>query len=248
MRIAVMGATGRIGRFTVEALTQLGHETVPISRSTGVDAYTGAGLDEALAGVDVLVDVTNTRSQDEAEIVDFFGTITGNLLAAEERAGVRHHVLLSIVGIDHDQHVPHYAGKREQERRIMAGPISWSIVRATQFHDFAATVVSWTLRDGTAAIPPLLVQPIDQQEVGQMLAEVAVGAPLGRSIDIAGPDTQALVDMARRTFAARGEQIRLVPTWRGPFDTSMAGEVLLPGEGARLGRVTFEDWLAAGAQ
>jgi len=161
MRVAVLGATGRIGKHTVDRLTRSGHETVPISRSTGVDAYTGAGLDKALAGVDVVVDVCNTRSQDEAEIVDFFGTITGNLLAAEERVGVGHHVLLSIVGLDHDRHVPHYAGKREQERRVLAGPIPWSIVRSTQFHDFAAMVAGWTLRDGTATIAPVLVQPID---------------------------------------------------------------------------------------
>jgi uncharacterized protein YbjT (DUF2867 family) len=191
-----------------------------------------------VAPVDVVVDVCNTRSQDEAQIVDFFGTVTGNLLAAEDRVGVGHHVLLSIVGIDHDRHVPHYAGKREQERRVMAGPIPWSIVRSTQFHDFAAMVAGWTLHDGTATIALLLVQPIAQQEVGEILAEVATGAPLGSPIDIAGPETQDLVDMARRTFAARGEQVRLVPTWRGLFDTSMAGEVLLPGDGARLGNVT----------
>ena len=248
MRVAVMGATGRIGRYTVDALTRSGHETVPISRSTGVDAYTGAGLDEALAGVGVVVDVSNTRSQDEAEIVDFFGTVTRNLLDAEDRASVGHHVLLSIVGIDHDQHLPHYAGKREQERRVTAAPIPWSVVRSTQFHDFAAMVVSRALQDGTATIAPLLVQPIAQQEVGQMLADVATGTPLGRPIDIAGPETQDLVDMARRTFAERGEQVRLVPTWRGLYDTSMAGEVLLPRDGARLGSVTFEDWLAAGAR
>ncbi len=248
MRVAVSGATGRIGRYTLETLKQAGHETVAISRSTGVDAYIGAGLDEALVGVDVLVDVCNTRSQNEAEIVDFFATITGNLLAAEDRAGVGHHVLLSIVGLDHDRHVPHYAGKREQERRVMAGPIPWSVVRSTQFHDFAAMVAGWRLVDGTATIPPLLVQPIAQREVGEILAEVATGAPLGRRIDIAGPETQDLVDMARRTFAARGEKVRLVPTWRGIYDTSMAGEVLLPGDGARLGSITFEDWLATGAR
>lgn len=248
MRVAVMGATGRIGRYTVEALNRSGHETVPISRSVGVDAYTGAGLDEAVSGVDAVVDVSNTRSQDEAEIVDFFGTTTGNLLAAEDRAGVRHHVLLSIVGIDHDRHVPHYAGKREQERRVTAGTIPWSIVRATQFHDFAAMVAGWTLQDGTATIAPLLVQPIAQQDVGEIVADVATGEPLGRPIDIAGPETQDLVDMARRSFAARGEEVRLVPTWRGVFDTSMAGEVLLPGDDARLGRITFDDWLAAGAR
>src|SRR4051794_22505013 len=148
MRIAIAGGTGRIGRHTADALTGSGHETVLISRSAGVDAYTGAGLDEALAEVDAVVDVSNTQSQDEAEIIDFFGTITGKLLTAEDRAGVRHHVLLSIVGLDHDQHVPHYAGKREQERRVTAGPVPYSIVRATQFHDFAAMVATWTMADG----------------------------------------------------------------------------------------------------
>jgi uncharacterized protein YbjT (DUF2867 family) len=248
MRVAVVGATGRIGGYTVEALASSGHKTVPLSRSTGVDAYTSAGLDEALAGVDAVVDVSNTRSQVEAEIVDFFGTVTGNLLAAEARARVGHHVLLSIVGLDHDRHVPHYAGKREQERLVTAGPVPWSVVRSTQFHDFAAMVAGWSLREGAATIAPLLVQPIDQREVGKMLAEVATGAPLRRPIDIAGPETQDLVDMARRTFAARGEKVKLEPTWRGAFDASMAGEVLLPGPDARLGRVTFDDWLGAGAR
>lgn len=224
----------------MDALTRSGHETVPISRSTGVDAYIGAGLDQALAGVDVVVDVSNTPSQNEAEIVDFFGTVTGNLVTAENRTGVGHHVLLSIVGIDRDQHLPHYAGKREQERRVTTGPIPWSIVRSTQFHDFAAMVAGWALQNGTATIPPLLVQPIAQEEVGEILAEVATSAPLGRTIDIAGPETQDLVDMARRSFEARGDHVRLVPTWRGIYDTSMAGEVLLPGDSVRLGEVTFD--------
>src|ERR1051326_5155496 len=150
MRVAVVGATGRIGQHTANALMTSGHGTVPISRSTGVDAYTGVGLDEALAGVDAVVDVSNTRSQDEAEIVDFFGTITGNLLAAEDRAGVGHHVLLSIAGLEHDRHVAHYAGKREQEHQVTGGPIPWSILRSTQFHDFAAMVAGWTVKDGSA--------------------------------------------------------------------------------------------------
>jgi uncharacterized protein YbjT (DUF2867 family) len=247
MRIAVVGASGRIGQHTIQALTRQGHEIAPISRATGIDAYTGANLDEALAGAEAVVDVSNTLSQDEAEIVDFFGTVTGNLLAAEERTGVGHHVLLSIVGVDRGQQVPHYSGKREQEQRVTAAPVPWSIVRATQFHDFAAMVATWTAQDGVATIAPLLVQPIAQQDVGEILADVATNAPLGRAIDIAGPDTQDLVDMARRTLAVRGEQVRLVPTWQGIFDTSMAGEVLLPAADARLGGTTFDDWLAAGA-
>ena len=124
----------------------------------------------------------------------------------------------------------------------------WSIVRATQFHDFAAMVASWTEKDGIATIAPVLVQPIAQADVAAALAEVATAAPLRATIDIAGPETQDLVDMARRSYAARGQDITLVPTWRGVFGLDMAGEVMLPGEGARLGTTTFADWLAAGAR
>ena len=248
MRIAVAGATGRIGQFTIAALERAGHQAVPVSRRAGADAYTGEGLNAALQGSDAVIDATNTPATDRAEIVDFFGTTTRNLLAAGERAGVRHHVLLSIVGIGNGQHVPHYAGKREQERLVAAGPVPWSIVRATQFHDFAAMVAGWAERDGVATIAPLLVQPIAPADVGAVLAEVATAAPLRDRLDIAGPETQDLVDMARRTFAARGQDITLVPTWRGIFGTDMAGEVLLPGEQARLTSTTFADWLAAGAR
>jgi uncharacterized protein YbjT (DUF2867 family) len=248
MRIAVAGGTGRIGRLTIAALDQAGHQTVALSRSAGVDTYTGAGLADALRGADAVIDVTNTQARDEAEIVDFFGTTTKNLLAAEERAGVSHHVLLSIVGLDHKQHVPHYAGKLEQERLVASGPVPWSIVRATQFHDFAAMAAGWVERDGTATIAPLLVQPIAHADVAAVLADVAVAAPLGARLDIAGPETQDFVDMARRTFAARGQDIRLIPTWRGVFGLDMAGEVLLPGDDAILGATTFDDWLAAGAR
>jgi uncharacterized protein YbjT (DUF2867 family) len=122
--------------------------------------------------------------------------------------------------------------------------VPWTTLRATQFHDFAAMVAGWTERDGKAPIAPLLVQPIAPADVADILAEVAVGAPRGRHTDIAGPDTQDLVDMARRTLHARGHRVDLVPTWSGIFGTSMAGEVLLPGEGARIAPTTFEEWLA----
>jgi len=247
MRIAVVGATGRIGAATVESLAKDGHVTVPISRAAGVDAYTGQGLGEALVGVDAVIDASNTSVQGEDKIVDFFGTATGHLLAAEAAAGVRHHVLLSIVGLERGQVVPHYAGKREQERLVSAGPVPWSIVRATQFHDFAAMVVGWVEQDGLAPIAPLLVQPIAIPDVGAVLAEVAVGAPLRDRLNIAGPQTQDLVDMARRTLAVRGRDVTLVPTWQGTFGLDMAGEVLLPGKDARLTPTSFEDWLAAGA-
>jgi uncharacterized protein YbjT (DUF2867 family) len=247
MRIAIAGATGNIGSRTAAALERQGHEVVRISRSLGVDLLTGDGLDDALAGVDAVVDATNSTATDPAEAVRYFGTTTANLLAAEARAGVRHHVLLSIVGIHGVEGNAHYAGKREQERLIASGPVPWTIVPFTQFHDFAAMVAAWTAHDGVATIAPLLVQPIAPADVADVLAEVATGEPQGRHVDVAGPEPQDLVDMARRTHEARGERVTLVPTWSGPFDTSMAGNGLLPGDDARIAPTTFDDWLATEA-
>ena len=248
MRIAVAGATGRIGALTVAALERQGHDVVRISRSLGVDLTTGDGLDEALTGVESVVDTTNVAAGDRSETVAYLGGLTRNLLAAEQRAGVRHHVLLSIVGIHRVDDNAHYAGKREQERLVEDGPVPWTIVPATQFHDFAAMVTGWTERDGVATVAPLLVQPIAPRDVADILAEVAVGEPQGHHADIAGPATEDLVDMARRTNEARGRRVRLVPTWSGVFGTSMFGTVLLPGDDARIAPTSFDDWLAAGAR
>src|SRR5690606_21336983 len=129
----------------------------------------------------------------------------------------------------------HYAGKLEQERLVSQGEVPWTVVRASQFHDFAEMVASWTEHDGTATIAPLLVQPIAPNEVAEVLVETALAEPLGRHVDLAGPEPQDLVDMARRTYAARGRSVKLVPSWSGPFGPSMAGDVLLPTGDARLG-------------
>lgn len=249
MRIAVAGATGNIGARTVSALERDGHDVVPISRSLGVDLLTGDGLDAALGGMDAVVDAVSSPPVDPDETRRYFATATSNLLAAEQRAGVRHHVLLSIVGIDRmDGGTAHYAGKREQERLVEAGRVPWTIVPATQFHDFAAMAASWTERDGVAIIAPLLVQPIAPDDIAAVLAEVATGAPQGRHVDVAGPEPQDLVDMARRTHAVLGRDVRLIPSWSGPLGLEMAGNVLLPAENARIAATTFDQWLAAGAK
>ncbi|HEX5994380.1 MAG TPA: NAD(P)H-binding protein [Jiangellales bacterium] len=243
MRIAVAGATGKVGTLTVAALERNGHDVVRISRSLGVDLSTGDRLDQALAGVEAIVDATNGPAIDRAETVAYFGTATRNLLAAEERAAVSHHVLLSIVGIHRIEGNAHYAGKREQERLVAAGPVPWTIVPATQFHDFAAMAASWTEQDGVATIAPLLVQPIAPEDVAEVLAEIATGEPRGRYVDVAGPEPQDLVDMARRTNEARSREVKLVPTWSTVFGPEMAGDVLLPGEDARIAPTTFAEWL-----
>jgi len=244
MRVAVVGATGRIGHRTVEALVRRDHETVGISRTQGVDVYTGDGLVKALTGVDAVVDACSCAATDRDEAVAFFSRSTRNLLEAERQTGVRHHVLLSIAGLTKVTGNAHYAGKRAQEELVERGGVPWSIVPATMFHDFAEMVTTWTERDGSATIAPLLIQPVAPADVAEVLAEVAVGRPQGRCPDLAGPEPQDLVDLARRTRAARGTPIRLIPTWSGVFGPDMAGEVLLPAPDARIAPTTFDEWLA----
>lgn len=244
MRIAVAGATGRIGRLTHTLLRNAGHDVVPISRSTGVDVTTGAGLDAALDGVTAVVDTTNSPAGTTAETESFFTSASRNLLEAGRRGGVNHHVVLSIAGVSKVRGNAHYAGKRAQEAVVEGSGVPHTIVPATQFHDFAAMVASWTEVDGAARIAPLLVQPIAPEDVAAVLARVAVADPQGRHVDIAGPGPQDLVDMARRTYEARGRTIELIPTWdNGIFDVSMAGNVLLPAEDAQIAPTSFDDWL-----
>ena len=247
-KVAVAGATGQVGRAVVAALRDSGHEVAELSRARGVDVLAGDGLDDALAGAGAVVDVLSTNAIDPEETVGFFTGTSDQLLAAEQRAGVRHHVLLSIVNVDAVTDNAHYLGKIAQEQRVEAGPVPWTILRATQFHSFAEMVAGWTTAEGVAAVAPLLVQPVDVGDVAAVLAGLAVGAPAGRAPDLAGPDTLDLVDMAVRTFAARGSETTVRASWRdSPFGVSMAGEVLLPGPGARIGGTSFSDWLARDA-
>lgn len=244
MRIAIIGGSGTVGRHTLRAVQEAGHEAVPLSRSRGVDVTTGQGLDDALAGVDVVIDVTNMPAQDADSARKLFGGATRHLLDAEKKAGVRHHILLSIVSVERIEANVHYAGKREQERLVQAADIPYTIQRATQFHEFAEMVVGWTRKGDVAEIPPLLLQPVAAADVGQVLAEIAGGAPRGRAADLAGPYPEDMVDMARRTLAARGTSIRLIPTWRsGIFGVDAAGEALLAGPDARLAPTSFDEWL-----
>jgi uncharacterized protein YbjT (DUF2867 family) len=245
LKVAVAGGTGLVGDRLTEALRRAGDHVVVIARSRGVDAVTGEGLDDTLEDVDVVVDVTNTHATDPEGARRFFGASTTNLLAAERHHGVGHHVVLSIAGVDRVQRNGHYIGKRHQEELVRAGPIPWTIVRATQFFEFAEMVVSWTKHDGTATIPPLLVQPIATRDVATALLDATHAGPQNQILEIAGPEPQDLVDMARRTLAARGDTAtKLIPSWHdGPFDTEMAGDVLLPHPQATIAQTTFDDWL-----
>jgi uncharacterized protein YbjT (DUF2867 family) len=244
MRIAVIGGTGQVGRHTVVAVRQAGHDAVSISRSIGVDVLSGDGLDDALAGADAVIDATNTAEMDADATRRFFGTISANLVAAEQRAGVGHHVLLSIVGVDRIDSNPHYVGKLQQEEVLREGTVSWTILRATQFFDFPAMVVGWTTNDGVATVPPLLMQPVAIRDVAHVLAELAAAPPANDIIEFGGPKAEDLVDLARRTLAARNDSTELAPAWsEGMFGVEMAGNALLPKASARRARTTFDEWL-----
>jgi uncharacterized protein YbjT (DUF2867 family) len=161
---------------------------------------------------------------------------------------VAYHVVLSIVGVDRVPGNPHYAGKLVQAQLSREGPVPTSILHATQFFEFPAMVCEWTREGRTATLPPLLVQPVAVADVAHVLAEIATGPPRGDAGELAGPEPHDFVDMARRTLAARGEELRLVPRWEvGPFSRAMAGDVLMPAADARIAPTTFDRWLAAGA-
>jgi uncharacterized protein YbjT (DUF2867 family) len=228
------------------ALRARGHEPVVLSRSTGVDAFSGEGLETALSGAQALIDLINTAARTPAEAGAFFSTETSNLLAAELRAGIQHHVLVSIVGLERLPASAHYAGKRRQEQVVRQGPVPWTILRASQFFEFAELMLRTSTRDGIAHLPPLLLQPVAAADVGKVLAELAVGPPLRQVLNLTGPEPQDLVDMARRILNLRGEQTKLVPSWRsGRFGVEAAGEMFLADPDARIAPTTFEEWLRA---
>jgi uncharacterized protein YbjT (DUF2867 family) len=243
----VIGGTGLAGGHTVTALKRANHEVVVVSRARGVDVFTGRGLDEALRGVETVVDASNVQGDDKTTHT-FFATSTKNLLAAEQRANVKHHLLLSIVGIDRIAGNAHYEGKRIQEKLLESSPVPVTIQRATQFYEFAEMVIGWTRSGDVATLPPLLLQPMAAADVGEVLAEVAAGPARGRATDVGGPEPHDLIDLARRILAARGESLRLIPSWRTPIaGVEAAGEAFLPGPEARLMPTTFDAWLAARA-
>ncbi|MEV0529562.1 NAD(P)H-binding protein [Streptomyces sp. NPDC050439] len=243
MNITVIGGTGLIGSQLVSRLREAGHDVVTSSLSTGVDLLTGAGLDEALKGADTVVNVSNSPTFDEAS-PDFFRTTMGNLLAAGERAGVRHQVILSIVGVDQVPQLDYYRAKTLQEDLLRQGPAAYSIVRATQFFEFMDAVMTWTADDRSVRLPATRVQPIATAEVVQALADVTTAAPLNGTLDVAGPDVFPLDELGRLTLAARQDTRTVVTDEKAGMFAAVEGDVLIAGPGARLAPTHYEDWLA----
>lgn len=242
MKFAVIGGTGLIGSQVVQDLNAAGHEAVPHGLSTGVDVLTGQGLDAALAGADVVVNLTNSPTFDDASPA-FFQTSMDNLLTAAQRADTGHFVILSIVGVDQVPELDYYRAKALQEDILKAGPVPYSIVRATQFMEFMDAVLSWTADNDTVRLPNTPIQPIAAADVAATVANVAAGSPLGGTLDVAGPDVYPLDELGRITLTAKGDKRSVTTDDTAGMFAVVHGDVLIAKNGARIAHTHYTDWL-----
>jgi uncharacterized protein YbjT (DUF2867 family) len=244
MKIVVIGGTGRVGSRIVERLRADGHEAVPAAPNTGVDTLTGEGLADALRGAAAVIDVANAPSFEDQAVLEFFTTSTRNLLAAEAAAGTPHHVAISIVGADRLPASGYLRAKVAQEQLVMASPVPYSIVRSTQFFEFVESITAAAADGGTITASPALLQPIAAADVAEAIAAVVEGAPLHGTIEIGGPEAIPLDELVRRDLAARHDhrEVQTDPHAQY-FGTELAERDLVPGPGARLGSIRFDEWL-----
>lgn len=242
MKFAVLGGTGLIGSQVVANLNAAGHEAVPHSQSTGVDVITGQGVDAAVAGADVVVNLTNSPTFDDASPA-FFRTSMDNLLAASHKARVGHFVILSIVGVDQVPELDYYQAKSLQETILASGPVPYSIVRATQFMEFIDAVMSWTTIGDAVRLPATPIQPIAAKDVAAAVTEVAEGAPLNGVRNIGGPEIFALDELGRITLAAKSDSRAVVTDPAAGMFGLVKGDVLTDKD-ARLAPTRYADWLS----
>src|SRR4029077_5993305 len=213
---------------------------------TGVDIITGEGLAEALAGAQVVVDVSNAPAWDDAAVMGFFQTSARNILAAETAAGIGHHVALSVVGTDRLQGSGYFRAKLAQEEAVTAAAVPSTILRATQFFEFIGRIADSSTHDGTVRLPPIFFQPEAAGDVAAALADIAEGAPVNGTVELAGPERFRLDELVRRYLGATGDPRRVVTDARAPYyGLEVSDErALIPGDNPRIGKTRFADWLS----
>src|SRR5882762_1106657 len=244
MKVVVVGGSGLIGSELVTILTRDGHEVVAASRRSGVDAVTGEGLAEALSGAAVVVDVLNSPSFEDAAVMKFFKTSTHNLLTAEVSARVQHHVAVSVVGTGRLLGSGYLRAKFAQERLIKESSIPFSIVQATQFFEFLASIADAATHGTAVRVPPVHVQPIAADDVAGAVAKIATGAPLNGTVEIGGPEPFYLDGLLQRLLGARNDPREVIADAHARyFGAELEERSLLPGVEAELGEVRFDDWL-----
>jgi uncharacterized protein YbjT (DUF2867 family) len=245
MRIVVIGGTGLIGSKVVTCLTEEGHEAVAASPDSGVNTLTGEGLAEVLEGASVVVDVSNSPSFEDEAVMDFFRTSTTNVLAAESDAGVRHHVALSIVGTDRLPESGYLRAKVAQEKLITESSIPFTIVRATQFFEFALRIADEATDDEVVRLPHVLFQPMAADDVAAAVCGVSQEPPADGVIEIAGPEQFSFDEFIQQALTAKGDPRTVVADPKARyFGTELEEGSLVPTNPLHLGEIRFSDWLA----
>lgn len=245
MKILVIGGTGLIGRKLVARLTERGHEAIAASPATHVNTITGEGLDDALVGVHTVVDVANSPSFEDKAVLEFFQTSSRNLLAAEARAGVRHHVALSVVGTQKLAESGYFRAKIAQEALIAQGGIPYTIVHSTQFFEFLGSIVQSGTQADEVRLSTAFVQPIASDDVALALADLALGEPVNGVVEIAGPERVRMAELAARYLRKTGDgrTVHADPNARY-FGALLDDDMLVPGTAPRLGKIDFETWFS----
>jgi uncharacterized protein YbjT (DUF2867 family) len=243
MKIVIIGGTGLIGSKVVGMLRERGHDAVPAAPNTGVNTLTGEGLAEVVTGAGVLIDVSNSPSLDGDAAMKFFQTSTRNILAAEAAAGVRHHVALSPVGIDRLTDNAYFRAKVAQEELIRSSSIPYSIVHATQFFEFLKGIADDATVGNTVRLAPVMFQPMAAEDVARAVCNVALGKPANGIVEVAGPEPYRLDEFVRLGLRARKDPREVVTDPQARYFGSVLSErSLMPGDDARIGKVTFQAW------
>lgn len=248
MKIVVIGGSGLIGANVVNRLRALSHEVIAASPNSGVNTITREGLAEALLGAQVVVDVANSPSFEDKAVLEFFETSGRNLLAAEAAAGVGHHVALSVVGTGRNPDSGYLRAKLAQENLIKASGIPYTILQATQFFEFVNAIVQSSANGDVFRLPPALFQPVAADDVSAALADLAVGAPVNGTVEVAGPESIPMDAIARQFLTFKGDKRQVIADVRARyFGAELNDKSLRPSGQPRLGQTRFEDWLAASA-
>jgi uncharacterized protein YbjT (DUF2867 family) len=249
MKVVVIGGSGLIGKKVAVNLRQRGRDVLAASPSSGVNTVTGEGLAEALAGAQVVVDVSNAPVWEDNEVLAFFETSGRNLLAAEAAAGVGHHVALSVVGTDRLLTSGYFRAKLAQEKLIKASPIPYTIVRATQFFEFVGAFAQLATEGQTVRLPPVLMQPIAADDVAAVMADVALAEPLNGTVELAGPELIRQDDLVRQFLNATGDTRTVIADPKALYyGIAVNDQSLTPGDHPRLGSTRFADWLSRNAE
>ena len=244
MKLVIIGGTGLIGSKLVAKLRERGYDAVAASPDTGVNTLTGEGLAEVLQGASVVVDVSNSPSFEDAAVMKFFTTSTRNLLEYAAAAGVRHYVVLSVVGTERITDSPYLRAKNAQETLTKGAGIPYSIVHATQFFEFVNRIADEASDGTTVRVPPVLIQPMAADDVAKAVGSVAVGTPLNGTVEVAGPQQFRFDELIRQGLVARKDPREVVADSHARYFGAELGErSLIPADNAQLGEMRFQEWL-----